>query len=216
MRKEHACVSSSCPKTQDCASQFVSPCTHIISLILPKAYRSRCITHPPVKKKLSRKHRAEWVAERRDAVKDSTEGFGGAANLVKLLLSRDLGQISHYPYASNVCEVWEFTEGPSAAQPYLSCICLLVRAQQACSGRVLPDRPSFWPCPCQPFYSLSSWTSSLLVSSVGLALGPWLWTLQCFLLLLPNSAVLLVLLSSLFPSLAPTPTMALPGTGPPV
>ena len=61
-------------------------------------------------------------------MKDSTEGFGGASNLVKLLLSGDLGRISHYPCASNVCEVWEFTEGPSAAQPYLSCSTLRTSA----------------------------------------------------------------------------------------
>ena len=42
--KEHTCVSRSCSQTQHCASQFVSPCSHVTPLILTKACHSGCIT----------------------------------------------------------------------------------------------------------------------------------------------------------------------------
>lgn len=100
-------------------------------------------------------------------MKDLTEGFVGASDLVRLLLSGDLGRISHCPCPRKDSEVWEFTGSPSATWPYLPCVYVVVRAQQACSSRVLTDRLLFKPCPYQPFCSLSSWTSSLLVSFVG-------------------------------------------------
>ena len=135
-------------------------------------------------------------------------------NLVKLLLSGDLGRIATV-CPGNVCEAWEFVRAPLL--PGLMCHAFVGREGSAdlfCSS---PSRQSpLLALPCQLFYSLSSWTSSLLVSSVVLALGPWVWTLQCILLLLPNSAVLCVLLSPFFPTVAAIPTMGLPGTGPPV
>lgn len=100
------------------------------------------------------------------------------------------GEDCHCVCPGNVCEAWEFVRAPLL--PGLMCHAFVGREGSAdlfCSS---PSRQSpLLALPCQLFYSLSSWTSSLLVSSVVLALGPWVWTLQCILLLLPNSAVLL-------------------------
>lgn len=136
-------------------------------------------------------------------------------NLVKLSLSGDLRRITA------VCAPAMSVRSRSSLQtpllPGLMCHAFVSREGSAdlfCSSP--SKQSSLLALPYQPFYSFSSWTSSLLVSSMVLALGPWVWTLQCILLLLPNSAVLCVLLSPFFPSLAPIPTVCLPGTGPPV